>query len=247
MPAASAPTRSAFSLRSCSPLTVLRLISLSHATRSVRSFARGTSRRRRRNTARHFSLRSTQRRRSVASPSRTARSKRGRFKSQSKSEPPYPRLAPVPAVYPVAPVPRPLIHVGCANPALDSKAFAYGLVRAKVVRDHRLCPVTAYETTEPLHESVRIALDQRAPEPGQFQRPRLRRRPFSRSSREPSSRPRLSLSRVRAFMCDIETPKARTIPGQADTRLRGRRNCSRTRFTRTRGRSCPPRCRRTRT
>ena len=75
--------------------------------------------------------------------------------------PPYPRLAPVPAVYPVAPVPYPLLHAGYANPALDSKAFAYGLVRAKVVRDHRLCPVTAYETTEPLHESVRIALDQR--------------------------------------------------------------------------------------
>ena len=161
-PAASAPTRSAFRLRSCIPLTVLRLISLPHAARSTALFARGTSRRRRCNSARHFSLRSTQRRRSVASPSRTARSKRGRFKSQSKSKPPYPRLDQVPAVYPVAPVvPYPLLRVGYANPALDSKALDHGLVRAKVVRNHRLCPVTAYETTEPLYESVRIALDQR--------------------------------------------------------------------------------------
>ena len=118
----------------------------------------------RRNGARHFPLSSTRMRRRVALPSRTARSSRGSSKSTSKGsscqQPPYPRLDPVPAVYPVETVPRPLPHVGYANLMVDSQTLDRQIVRAKVVRDNRLDPVFAREVAEPLHESVRIALDE---------------------------------------------------------------------------------------
>ena len=70
------------------PLAVLRLISLLPIARSAALFVRGTSRRPpRRNGARHFPLSSTQRRRRAASPSRTARSSRGRSKPPSGGRP----------------------------------------------------------------------------------------------------------------------------------------------------------------
>ena len=43
---------------------------------------------------------------------------------------------------------------------VDSKAFDDRLVRIQVVRDHRLDPEIAREIAAPLHESVRIALDE---------------------------------------------------------------------------------------
>ena len=43
---------------------------------------------------------------------------------------------------------------------LDSKTPNHRLVRIQVVGHHRLDPAIAYEVAEPLHESVRVALDQ---------------------------------------------------------------------------------------
>ena len=66
-------------------LAVLRPLSILSVARSITLFVHWPSRRRRRrNCAPHFSLRSTQRRRRVASPPRTARSRRGSSKSPSK-------------------------------------------------------------------------------------------------------------------------------------------------------------------
>ena len=43
---------------------------------------------------------------------------------------------------------------------VDSQTSNYRLVRVQVVSDYSLDPVIAYEIAEPLHETVRVALDQ---------------------------------------------------------------------------------------
>ena len=43
---------------------------------------------------------------------------------------------------------------------VDSHTLDHRLVRAKVVREYRLAPVTAREIAESFHEAVRIALDE---------------------------------------------------------------------------------------
>ena len=43
---------------------------------------------------------------------------------------------------------------------VDSQTLDHRLVRAKVVREYRLAPVTAREIAESFHEAVRIALDE---------------------------------------------------------------------------------------
>ena len=50
--------------------------------------------------------------------------------------------------------------MGYADLMVDSQTLDRRLVRAKVVRGHRLDPAIAYEVAEPLRESVRIALDE---------------------------------------------------------------------------------------
>ena len=58
-------------------------------------------------------------------------------------------------------VPHTLLYMSRANLMTHSQTLACGLASAKVVRDHRLAPVSTHEIPKPVREAVRIPLDRR--------------------------------------------------------------------------------------